>query len=189
MSVVKPPIQLMPADVERASERDDKTYELVNGKLEEKVVGTKAALVASLIGARLNAAFYPRIGFAVALGMIYCFKRLSHCRKPDVVYVRFERMGSRAIPEGDLHLVPDLVVEVLSPGNSGIEVEEKLGEYQDAGIPVIWIVNPGPRTIRVYRSDGTVRLLHADDSIENEPLLPGFVLKVGDVFPEVQPSA
>jgi len=188
MSVLTPPTQLTPADVERASERDAKHYELVDGELKEKVVGTKASLIASLICARLLAAFYPRIGFAVTEAMIYCFKKPNHGRKPDVVYVRFERMNDRSVPEGDLHIVPDLAVEVLSPGNSGIEVEEKLGEYQDAGIPLIWIVNPGPRTIRVYRNDGTVRLLHADDSIENEPLLPGFVLKVGDVFPEAQPA-
>jgi len=189
MSVLTSPIPITPADVERASERDGKHYELVDGELKEKVVGTKASLIASLICARLLAAFYPRIGFAVAEAMIYCFKKPNHGRKPDVVYVRLERLNDRSVPEGDLHLVPDLAVEVLSPGNSGIEVEEKLGEYQEAGVPLIWIVNPGPRTIRVYRSNATVQLFHADDVIENEPLLPGFVLKISDVFPEVPPAA
>jgi len=184
MSVLTPPVQLTPLDVERASERDGKTYELVDGELREKIVGTKASFIANRIGARLNAAFYPGIGFAVTEAMIYCFKNPNHGRKPDVVYVRFDRMGGRSIPDGDLHLVPDLAVEVLSPGNSGIEVEEKLGEYQEAGIPMVWIVNPGPRTIRVYWHNERTRLFHADDSIENEPLLPGFILKTGDVFPE-----
>ena len=189
MSVLTSPIQLTPADVDRASERNGKHYELLDGELKEKVVGTKASLIASLICARLLAAFYPGIGFAVAEATIYCFKKPNHGRKPDVVYVRFERLNDRSVPDGDLHLAPDLAVEVLSPGNSGIEVEEKLGEYQEAGIPLIWIVNPGPRTIRVYRSNGTVQLFHAHEVIENEPLLPGLVLKVGDVFPETQTTA
>src|SRR5580698_367388 len=108
MSVLTPSTQLTPADVERASERDAKHYELVDGELKEKVVGTKASLIASLICARLLAAFYPRIGFAVTEAMIYCFKKPNHGRKPDVVYVRFERMTNHSVPDGDLHLVPDL---------------------------------------------------------------------------------
>jgi Uma2 family endonuclease len=93
------------------------------------------------------------------------------------------RLPGGRIPEGDIFVVPDLVVEVLSPGNGGIELEEKLDEYLDAEAPMVWIVNPSSRTIRVYRRDGTTHLFRSGDVIENEPLLPGFAMKVGDVFP------
>jgi hypothetical protein len=52
-------------------------------------------------------------------------------------------------------------------------LEIKIAEYLDAGVPLVWIVTPGPRTIRAYRADGTTRLFRAGDVIENELGLPG----------------
>lgn len=170
-------------DVERASERDGKRYELLDGELKEKVVGFWALFIAVRIAERLNAHFYPHEGAASVEVMIYCFDRPNHGRKPDVVFVRRNRFPGNQIPDGDIRVAPDLVVEVLSPGNSGIELEDKLDEYLAAAAPMVWIVNPEARTIRVYRNDGTTRLFRAQDIIENEPLLPGFRLVVGEVFP------
>ncbi|HET6251297.1 MAG TPA: Uma2 family endonuclease [Tepidisphaeraceae bacterium] len=181
---VASPVSFTPRDVEVASKRDGKRYELIDGELKEKVVGTRSLFIASRICERLNAAFYPNIGFAAVEAMIYCFAKPRHGRKPDVSFVRFERLGSPKIPEGDLFVAPDLVVEVLSPGNTGIEVEDKLDEYLEAGMAMVWIVNPEPRTIRVYRQDGTTRLFRAADAIENELVLPGFRLVIGEVFPQ-----
>ncbi len=183
MTTLAQPPQFTPEDVERASRHDGKRYELLDGDLKEKIVGTKALFVASRICDRLNAAFYPRLGFAAVEPMIYCFDRPRHGRKPDVVYVSFARLGTDVIPDGDIQVVPDLVVEVLSPGNGGIEIEEKLNEYLDAGILLIWIVNTDRRTIRLYRNDGTTRLYRESDAIENEPVLPGLRLIAGDIFP------
>jgi len=183
MTTLTLPVQLTPEDVERASIRDGRRYELIDGELKEKTVGAEALFIASGISGRLNMSQYPKNGFAACELMIYCFDRPNHGRKPDVAYVKLDRLPLRAIPKGDLHLAPDLVVEVLSPGNSGIEVDEKLSEYLDAGVSLVWIVNPDRRTIRVYRGDGATRLFRAADVIENEPLLPGFRLAVGEVFP------
>lgn len=188
MSTLSSTVPLTPEDVDRASERDGKRYELIDGELKEKQVGTEALFIASRIAGRLNAALYPQHGFAAVEAMTYCFDRPDHGRKPDVVYVRLDRLPDRRIPRGDLHLAPDLVVEVLSPSNSGLEVENKLNEYLAAGISLVWIVNPDRRTIRVYRGDGTTRLFRAADVIENEPLLPGFRLVTGDVFPAAPPA-
>jgi Uma2 family endonuclease len=186
MTMVAPsssPRQLTPEDVERASNRDSKRYELLDGELKEKTVGTEALFIASRISERLNASQYPQLGFAACEVMIYCFERPNHGRKPDVVFARFDRLPERRIPKGDLHFAPDLVVEVLSPGNSGIEFEEKLNEYLDAGVLLVWIVNPDRRTIRVYGQEGSTRLYRERGVIENELVLPKFRMAVGDVFP------
>ncbi len=151
-------------------------------------MGVAALFIASRIVERLNAFFFPNRGFSVAEAMIYCFQRANHGRRPDAVYVSFARLQSHAIPDGDLSIAPDLVVEVLSASNGGIEMEIKLDEYLGAGAPMVWIVNPSSRTIRIYRADGTTRLLRASDVIENETALPGFAMKVGDVFPPLQIS-
>jgi Uma2 family endonuclease len=74
-------------------------------------------------------------------------------------------------------------VEVLSPRNSGVEVDEKLDEYLSAGVEMVWMVNPAARTIRVFRSNGTTRLYRGTDVIENELALPGFRLIADEIFP------
>lgn len=183
MSTLTPTSHLTPADVERASERDAKNYELIEGELREKPVGTRSLFIAHLICEKFNSTFYPEVGFAVVETMVYCFARSDHGRKPDVTFVRFARLPRAEVPEGDIHIVPDLVVEVLSPGNGGIEIDDKLDEYLGAGVPLVWIVNPTSRTIRVYRSNGTTQLFRGQDVIESEPLLPGFRLAVADAFP------
>ena len=183
MTVIAPPMPLTPEDVERAGERDGKLYELIDGELKEKNVGTAALLIASLIIQRLNALYYPDKGFAVAEAMIYCFRRKDRGRKPDVTFMWLRRLPDGKVPVGDIHIAPDLVVEVLSPGNTGLELEEKLSDYLGAGIPLVWIVHPDMKTIRVYRNDGTHRLFSASDTIANELLLPGFSLPVADIFP------
>ena len=185
MSLAAPHLPLTPEDVERLSKRDGKRYELIDGELKEKVVGTRSLFIASRICDRLNAFFYPALGFACVEPMTYCFARANHGQKPDVAFVRFDQLSSKEIPEGDLIVPPALAVEVLSPGNSGTELDEKLDEYLSAGIEMVWIVNPDKRTIRLYRANGTMRLYRAKDVIEGEAALPGFRLAVGEVFPAV----
>ena len=183
MSTLTPPVPLTPEDVERASERDGKLYELIDGELREKKVGAKSLFIATRIAALLNAFFYPHTGFAACEVMVYCFQRKRHGRKPDVSYVRLNRLPNGTIPEGDLFVPPDLVVEVLSPNNSGEEVDEKLAEYLGARVGLVWIVSPARRTVRAFRQDGTHRMFEVHEVIEHEPALPGFRLAVSDVFP------
>lgn len=42
---------------------------------------------------------------------------------------------------------PDLVIEILSPDDEAVEILEKIGDYQSAGIPHIWVVDPYKRTL------------------------------------------
>src|SRR3954471_23997412 len=125
MTLITPHVHLTPQDVERASEHDAKHYELIDGELQEKAVGTRSLFIAHRICERLNATFYPREGFAVVETMVYCFDKPNHGRKPDVTYIRFARLPKPEIPEGDIRVVPDLIVEVLSPANTGVELVEK----------------------------------------------------------------
>jgi len=187
MSTLASPTSLTPADVELASERDGKHYELIDGQLKEKSEGAEALYVALRIAQRLNALYDPAQGLALVEPMVYCFGRPDHGRKPDVALFWKHRLPNGRIPKGDFHIAPDLAVEVLSPGNTGVDLEDKLDEYLADGIPMVWIVNPDRRTIRVYRNDGTTRLFRAADTIANEPLLPEFTLLVSEVFPEPAP--
>ena len=67
-------------------------------------------------------------------------------RQPDLLFVSKERSGIMStIVEG----APDLVVEILSPGNTRREVEEKLSDYALLGVRECWLISPEGRTVEV----------------------------------------
>jgi len=78
---------------------------------------------------------------------------------------------------------PDLAVEVVSPNDSAGELEEKLDDYQKAGVPLVWVVNLKSRTVMIYRADGSVSRLRESDELAGENVIPGFRCPVRDIFP------
>ncbi|MBN8592975.1 MAG: Uma2 family endonuclease [Anaerolineae bacterium] len=101
-------------------------------------------------------------------------------RAPDVGFVRLER-APEPFGAGFIPLVPDLAVEVISPSEKVGDVENKLRDYLRYGVRLIWMIYPGSH-VMVY-SRGTVRRLIADDQLDGEDVLPGFSVRVGDMFP------
>jgi Uma2 family endonuclease len=101
-------------------------------------------------------------------------------RAPDVAFVSEERLTFD--PKRFAPLAPDLTVEVVSPSNTMSEIHEKVLDYLDAGTRLVWVVDPGPRTIVVYRSRDEIRLITEDGEIDGGDVLPGFRLKVSELF-------
>lgn len=100
-------------------------------------------------------------------------------RQPDVAV----GIGHRAVPAtGWYRGAPDIAIEVLSPGNSAEDIELKISQYIAAGAKLVWIVSPKARQVRVCRADGTAVVLREPQSLNGEPLLPGFTLPLADLF-------
>lgn len=76
----------------------------------------------------------------------------------------------------------DLAVEVLSPNDLARDIDEKVKLYLDNGFGVVWVVNPGTRTVLIRRADGSVSILGENDQITGERFLPGFQCRVGEFF-------
>ena len=81
-----------------------------------------------------------------------------------------------------LELAPDLAVEVVSPSDSANEIQEKVNEYLDVGVRLIWVVYPIQHTVTVYAADRAGRLLNEADTLDGGDVLPGFSLAVADIF-------
>jgi Uma2 family endonuclease len=103
-------------------------------------------------------------------------------RGPDVYYVRAERIPSTGVPDAFWDIPPDLAVEVVSPDDSATEVREKVREYLDAGVPMVWVMYPRSREVIVHTSDGLARAYGPDDVLEGLDLLPGFRCRVAELF-------
>lgn len=101
---------------------------------------------------------------------------------PDAAFVRSERLPSEDEQEGFLELAPDLVVEVVSPSDRSRDVHAKVRAYLDAGVMLVWVVDPGSQDVTVYTPDRTARVFVTGDELDGGDVLPGFRLPVADIF-------
>jgi Uma2 family endonuclease len=101
-------------------------------------------------------------------------------RAADIAFVRRERLPE-AVP-GFLELAPDLVVEVLSPGDRAGETLTKVGDWLNAGTPLVWIVDPERRAARIYRHDGSVSVVSEGEMLEGEDVLPRFACPLASIL-------
>ena len=164
---------------------DGEHYELVDGIPLEKSMGAEADEVALGLGGELRA--FVR---ANKLGRMFgsqtgyrCFPHApNRVRKPDVSFVAAGRLPSGKVPKGDFLIPPDLAVEVISPNDLAENLEERLSDFRKAGVPLIWIVSPGSRTVQIRRADGTAAILDDTGTLSGESVVPGFTCKVADLF-------
>jgi Uma2 family endonuclease len=102
-------------------------------------------------------------------------------RAPDVAFMRRERYSS-GVPIAYFPGAPDLAVEVVSPGDTPREVEEKAQDWLANGAEEVWVVHPRTRTVTIYRSDAGPRVLNDQETLDSPVLLPGFSCAVGAFF-------
>jgi Uma2 family endonuclease len=180
---MSPTTLLMPDDL--LTMPDGERYELVEGIPKEKGMGAKSSEISGILNAALLAFVRPR-----KLGRVYlsdtgyvCFPgKPKSVRFPDVSFVRTDRIPNGVSPEGYFNIRPDLAVEVISPNDLYEEVEEKLTDYREAGIPLVWIVSPRARTVLVRRLDGTANLLLESGELSGEDVVPGFTCNIAELF-------
>ena len=103
-------------------------------------------------------------------------------RRPDVAFLIAARVP-RPWPTGHLRLRPDLAVEVLSPNDVAVDLELKLDDYRSAGVPMVWVVVPDVRLVRVHPLGGPIVELRPGDTLAGGDVLPGFAVPVADLFP------
>ncbi len=174
-------------------EDDDDTiqYELVRGKLMAKaksgVSGEHSDIVA-LISSRLDSfagrsADEKRLGTVFAVGSCTLGQTGPEASwvEPDVCFVMLGRMPDKF--KGPIPVAPDIVVEVWSPSDSTEKIQNKIEAYQAAGVRLIWSIYMASKYILVHRADESRRIfLDLEDVLNGGAVLPGFTLKVSELF-------
>jgi Uma2 family endonuclease len=161
--------------------RDGWKRELVDGEIVVSPAGAPHGSIIVEVTGQLRDHVKPR-----GLGHLFdsstgCWMPSGNLRVPDVSFVSHERMPG-GVAEGFLEVVPDLVVEVLSPGDSQRRILDKVGEYLAAGVRMVWVVDRIERIAVSYRSLTNVRVVHEDDDLDGEDVVPGFRCRLRDVF-------
>ena len=105
----------------------------------------------------------------------------SHCGDRDLAFVdrtRVAGIGRR----GYAALAPDLVAEILSPDDRPGEVLGKVGEWLEAGVRLVWVIDPDRQVASVYRDDGSVMTVSSESQLEGEAVLPGLAFRLSELF-------
>jgi Uma2 family endonuclease len=170
---------------------DGKSYELVDGQLVGRKMGAESSWVGGELYARLRQHGQEhQLGWVLPADNGYqCFPHAPGLvRKPDVSFVRYGRLPGGVLPKGWITIRPDLAVEVVSPNDTVEQLNEKLEDYEIAGIPLVWVIDPGSRSVMIYRGDGSIHRAHEADELSGEDIIPGFRCPVREILPQPEPS-
>jgi Uma2 family endonuclease len=183
MSVSTNKATYTPADL--LSMPDGDMYELVNGQLVERKMGFRSSRIGGRLFHRLWAhCDKNRLGWVLPADAGYqCFPDdPNKVRKPDVSFIRADRLSADEEPEGHCRLAPDLAVEVVSPHDLFEEIAVKVTEYLAAGVRMIWVLDPATQRIHIHRQDSTGTILTRRDELTGEDVVPGFCCPVAELF-------
>jgi Uma2 family endonuclease len=100
----------------------------------------------------------------------------------DVVYVSAEVAARRPKDTKLIDGVPVLAVEILSPNDTQDEVHEKISAYLDAGVALVWLIDPQDRSLRIYRPGKAPEFVNETQELSGEPHLPGFRVPAAQLF-------
>ena len=106
-------------------------------------------------------------------------------RRPDVAFIRADGLRGIDLDQVPLPLAPDLVIEVVSKNDRADDLLLKVSQYLDAGTKAVWLLYPNKRLAYRYlpgRLEPEVRSANAGHTFEEPEWLPGFSVKLCDIF-------
>jgi Uma2 family endonuclease len=163
----------------------DGLWELIDGELEDVTPAADISSSTSLtIGAILfNHVMPNRLGRVYgAEGGFVLFPDRQTVRAPDVSFVAADRAPQGEARQHVPRLAPDLAVEVLSPSDGLGEAREKVAMYLEAGVRLVWLVDPMEQTVTVFRPAAAPETLDATMTIDGGDVLPDFSTPVAAMF-------
>jgi Uma2 family endonuclease len=171
----------------------DKLYEVVDGELVEvPAMGMIAGVIATELSRRLgNFASEHKLGWVVT-EVMFRLPPTGNQRRPDIAFVAYDRWPGPGLPSGDppaWEVAPNLIVEVVSPTDRAEELDEKVHEYLTAGVALVWVIYPSRRSAHVYQSPNAGRRLLPGDDLVGDPVLPGFRLRIDELFSVIEKPA
>jgi Uma2 family endonuclease len=181
--VVAAPSPLTAVDLLRHP--DGKRYELIRGQLVEREMSSKSTWAGLEIGSEIrNYVKRRKLGWTFGADQGFtCFDDVGMVRKPDVSFIALDRYSQDEFEEdGFCSVAPDLVVEVVSRNDITYDVEQKRDLWLNAGVRLVWIVNPQQKTVGIYTKNDRWVVLRPTDTLDGGDVLPGFSLPLADLF-------
>jgi Uma2 family endonuclease len=167
---------------------DEHLYEIIDGQRVE--LPPTCILASRVTNNILGHMFHYLLGNPVGLALMETLFRLplpvDRNRRPDVAFISAKTIAETPAQPGSDNawaILPDLMVEAVSPHDIAEEIIDKISEYFSAGTKLVWVVYPTQRLIYVYESPRQVRILCETDELDGGVVLPGFRIRLGALFP------
>jgi Uma2 family endonuclease len=174
-------------DLLKAESQTGYICELIDGTLVKKIMATRESMLATELIYYLRRYLEEKnIGALTGEGGFLKIL-VAQVRAPDVAFIRWERLPKPGAPMPPIYAaVPDLAVEILSKSNTKAEMDRKLKDYFDAGVRLVWYIDPDPRTVRAYTAPAEWTDVGTDGSLTGGEVLPGFELSLAKLFARVE---
>lgn len=165
-------------------ENQDRLFELISGEVVEKVPTERHSLVAGNFYAPLREFVKPRrLGRVLFEARHKAPNDTHNSRLPDVSFTSAKRLLP-VVEAGPIPLIPDLCIEVQSPGDTPKQLRDKAAYYLANGAKLVLIAYPKKRMIEAQYPDGEFDIFRDGETITFGDLLSGFTLSVTSVFEE-----
>ncbi len=167
-------------------------FEVVDGqRLELKPMGAHEVLLASALFEFLAPyARQQKLGQVVSEMLFVLDATRDLKRRPDLAFVSYPRWRESTPGREDAwNAVPDLAIEIISRSNTAETVDDKIVEYFQAGVRLVWVIFPNTRRVYVYQSSREASVLEADQELDGGDVLPGFRLRIQSLFDAVTKPA
>ena len=159
--------------------------ELIRGVLHQTVgTGIEHGAIAINFGSIIRNFVRPgRLGWVVGSDAgIWLERNPDTVREPDLAFISAEKLPLDTRVRGYSEVVPDLVVEIISPNDRPIAVNDKAQMWLRYGVRLVLLVDPDARTVTTLPNDGPAQTLTEDDTLTLVSVLPGFACPVRDIF-------
>lgn len=177
--------KLLTADDLLTMPDDGKRYELIRGELIEMPPAShEHGRVAERFGRRIgNFAEERDLGHGIAAETgVNIARDPDTMRAPDYGFISYERMAEPPAPRGYADVIPDLVLEVVSPDDRQPEIDAKTQMWLDAGVRLALVAYPESQEVHAHHDNGLTVRYGAGDTMVGDPVLPGFACPVADIF-------
>ena len=176
---------LMTAEDLLAMPDDGKRYELIRGELIEMAPAShEHGRVAERFGRRMGNFIEDRdLGHGIAAETgVNTERDPDTVRAPDYGFISYERMAAPPQTRGYADVIPDLVLEVVSPNDRQPNIDAKTQMWLDAGVRLVLVAYPETREVYTHHDDGSVAPYGMGDTVVGDPVLPGFACPLADIF-------
>lgn len=176
-------------EFEHLPEENEHRVELVRGRLvREPLPGAKHGwLTGDLVWRLASHVREHHLGLVVTETGFLLNDEPPTVRGPDVAFIADTNLPPGEVQAGFWTVAPDLAVEVVSPSNRASEISEKVLEYLAAGTRAVWVVDPVTRSVSTYGTRSEIHLLTGEDTLEGADVLPGFRLRISELFEPYRP--
>jgi Uma2 family endonuclease len=123
----------------------------------------------------LGVAFDSSTGFKLSNGAV---------RSPDVSWIAIARWNALTDKQkrGFAPIDPDFVIELMSPTDELLELQQKMSEYMACGVRLGWLINPDEKQVEIYRQGQDKQVLSNPMSLSGSDFLPGLTVNLAEIF-------